>query len=184
MRATEIEVLPALVEQAATGDELAFARIVAAYHDDMARVAFVVCRDRELAQEATIQAWDIAWRKLSAVRDHGRLRAWLLAVAANEARGLLRRRGRVLIRELPADADPAAGQAAFAGDDPADRVARLDLANALSRLSPDDRAIVGMRYAAGLSAAEIGVAIGMTDRGVRGRLTRLLAQLRMDLDDD
>jgi DNA-directed RNA polymerase specialized sigma24 family protein len=41
-----------------------------------------------------------------------------------------------------------------------------------------------MRYAVGLSAAEIVAAIGMSDRGVRARLTRLLAQLRKDLGDD
>ena len=47
----------------------------------------------------------------------------------------------------------------------------------------DDRTILGMRYGAGLSAVEIGLAIGMTDRGVRARLTRLLARLREDLGD-
>jgi len=75
MRAAETDALPTLVERASAGDELAFARIVAAYHDDMARVAFIVCRDRDLAQEAAMQAWDIAWRKLSAVRDPERVRA-------------------------------------------------------------------------------------------------------------
>lgn len=131
-----------------------------------------------------MQAWDIAWRKLSAVRDHERVRAWLLAVAANEARGLLRRRSRHVIRELPVDGESQGGLASPAGNDPADRVGRVDLANALARLSPDDRTIVGMRYVAGLSAVEIGVAVGMSDRGVRARLTRLLAQLRKDLGDD
>jgi hypothetical protein len=36
-----------LVALAATGDEVAFERIVAAYHDDMARVCFVICHDVE-----------------------------------------------------------------------------------------------------------------------------------------
>src|SRR5262245_28623489 len=95
-----IDVTNSLVAEAVTGDEVAFARIVAAYHDDMVRVAFVVCRDAELAQEAVHAAWSIAWRKLSAIRDRSRLRPWLLAIAANEARGLGRRRGRRAIREV------------------------------------------------------------------------------------
>jgi RNA polymerase sigma factor (sigma-70 family) len=183
MGATDAEIIPSLVAQAATGDELAFARVVAAYHDDMVRVAFVVCRDRELAQEATQRSWDIAWRKLSGVRDAERLRPWLMAVAANEARGLLRHHGRRAIRELSFDPASVDGFVSLAGADPADQILRVDLANALARLRPDDRAIVGMRYAVGLSAAEIGTAIGMSDRGVRARLARLLALLRKDLGD-
>lgn len=89
MRIMEGEVGGSLFAQAATGDEVAFARIVAAHHDDMARVAFVVCRDIQMAQEAAQAAWPIAWRKLSTVRDPAKLRPWLLAIAANEARGLV-----------------------------------------------------------------------------------------------
>lgn len=171
-----------LVAEAVTGDELAFERLVAAYHDDMARVAFVVCHDSHMAQEAAHAAWPIAWQKLSSIRDPSKVRPWLLAIAANEARGLARRRGRQTLREIPADRLSEAPRAA-SPEDPADRVEALDLANALARLSLDDRAIVGMRYTAGLSAAEIGSAIGMSERGVRARLTRVLARLREDLGD-
>jgi RNA polymerase sigma factor (sigma-70 family) len=172
-----------LLAQAATGDDVAFARIVALYHDDMARVCFAVCRDVELAQEATHAAWPIAWRKLSGIRDPERLRPWLLAIAANEARGLARRRGRRSLREITVDllpdvhADPDTG-------DPGHRVPGMDLSDALARLDLDDRTMVGMRYGAGLSAVEIGIAFGITDRGVRARLTRLLARLREDLGDE
>jgi RNA polymerase sigma factor (sigma-70 family) len=182
MSAMEVGISGSLVAQAMTGDEAAFARIVAAYHDDMVRVCFVVSRDAALAQEAAHAAWPVAWRKLGSVRDPERLRPWLLAIAVNEARGLLRRSGRRSIREVPVQLVPA-GRASEGAGDPAERVALVDLATALANLDLDDRAIVGMRYAAGLSSAEIGVAIGMTDRGVRARLTRLLARLREDLGD-
>ncbi len=99
MSVMEGEVQGLLVDQAALGDEAAFARIVAACHDDMARVCFVVCRDTDLAQEATQAAWPIAWRKLDSIRDPERLRPWLIAIAANEARQLMRRRRRQALRE-------------------------------------------------------------------------------------
>jgi RNA polymerase sigma factor (sigma-70 family) len=171
-----------LLAQAATGDDVAFSRIVAAYHDDMARVCFAVCRDVDLAQESAHAAWPIAWRKLSSIRDPERLRPWLMAIAANEARGLARRRGRRALREITVDALPDVHADPHSGD-PGQRVPGMDLSNALARLDLDDRTIVGMRYGAGLSAVEIGLAIGMTDRGVRARLTRLLARLREDLGD-
>ena len=171
MKAMEVDLGLSLVAQAATGDEVAFARIVAAHHDDMTRVAFVVCRDVQMAQEAAHAAWPIAWRKLSTVRDPARLRPWLIAIAANEARGLARRRGRQALREVPVDVH-AEGLERSGPGDPAQRVGEIDLANALARLDLDDRALVGMRYAAGLSSSEIGLAIGMSAGGVRVRLAR------------
>jgi RNA polymerase sigma-70 factor (ECF subfamily) len=177
-----VDVGGSVVAEAANGDEVAFARIVAAHHDDMARVAFVVCRDVHLAQDAAHAAWPIAWRKLSTIRDPGKLRPWLLAIAANEARGLIRRQGRRALREIAVDPN-SEDRPAPAGADPAEHIAEVDLANALARLGLDDRTIVGLRYAAGLSSAEIGAAIGMTGGGVRARLARILARLREDLRD-
>lgn len=170
-----------LIARAADGDEVSFARIVAGYHDDMARVSFVVCGDADLAQEAVQAAWPLAWRNLRRLRDPTRLRPWLIAVAANEAKRLARRRGRRLLREIPLGTEPSA--ATPIGADPSSRVAEIDLANVLASLDERDRMILAMRYAGGLTSAEIGEAIGMTAGGVRARLGRLLPRLRMELND-
>ena len=180
-RAIDADIGDSLVARAASGDEVAFARIVAAHHDDLARVACVVCRDVQLAQDAAVAAWPIAWRKLSSVRDPAKLRPWLLAIAANEARGLARQRARRALREIAVqplpDRDGSPGMT-----DPADRIAVIDLSNALARLDATDRTVVGLS-AAGLSSSEIGDSIGMTPSGVRARLGRVLARLREDLRD-
>jgi RNA polymerase sigma factor (sigma-70 family) len=176
------DALRSTVARAATGDEVAFARIVAAHHDDMARVAFVVCGDVELAQEAVQAAWQKAWLKLGTIRAADRLRPWLVSVAANEAKQLVRSRHRRWMREAVIDDDALAG--ARLGPDPAGRAAELDLANALAGLAPDDRTLIALRYAAGLTSDEIGRAIGMTGGGVRARLARLLKRLREELHDE
>jgi RNA polymerase sigma factor (sigma-70 family) len=174
--------LRAAVARATGGDEVAFARIVAAHHDDMARVAFVVCGDVELAQEAVQAAWQKAWVKLASIRAADRLRPWLVSIAANEARQLIRSRNRRWLRETAIDGDEETG--ARPGTDPASRAAQLDLANALAGLEPDDRTLIALRYAGGLTSDEIGRAIGMTGGGVRARLARLLTRLREELHDD
>jgi RNA polymerase sigma-70 factor (ECF subfamily) len=176
------ESIRAVVARAASGDEVAFARIVAAHHDDMARVAFVVCGDVELAQEAVQVAWQKVWTKVGTIRDAGRLRPWLVAIAANEARQLIRSRNRRWLRETPIEDDEPGG--ARVASDPSSRAAQLDLANALAGLAPDDRTLIALRYAAGLTSDEIGRAIGMTGGGVPTPLARLLTRLREELNDD
>ena len=44
------------VALAGAGDKAAFARLVATYNADMARVAFVICGDRDLAEDAVQSA--------------------------------------------------------------------------------------------------------------------------------
>ena len=166
------------VARAAAGDETAFARIIQAHHDDMTRVCFVICGDLDIADEAVQAAWPIVWRKLGSLRDPGRLRPWLVSIAANEARQLVRRRRRRMVVEL------AVAGAATPGVDPAGRVADLDLANALATLDPDDRALLALRYVAGFDATELAKAIGRSPSGTRARLARLLDRLRTELRDD
>lgn len=166
------------VAAAAAGDADALARIVRAYHDDMARVCFVICGDQDLAQEAVQSAWPLAWRKLGTLRDPERLRPWLVSVAVNEARQLVRRqRRRPTVTEIP---DPLGST----DGDPAGDATRIDLAVALQDLPAEDRALLALRYIADFDATEIGRALGMSPSGVRSRLSRLLARLRTELDDD
>lgn len=167
-----------LVERAVRGDEAAFARIVALHHADMTRVCFVVCGDAAMAEDAVAAAWPIAWRKLGSLREADRLRPWLCSVAANEARQLLRRQRRRSVVEIAVLEAP--WKAAM---DPASRAADIDLANALARLAPDDRALLALRYVAGLNSTELGRALGMSASGTRARLARLLVRLRTDLGD-
>lgn len=166
------------VARAAAGDESAFARIIQAHHDDMTRVCFVICGDLDIADEAVQAAWPIVWRKLGSLRDPARLRPWLVSIAANEARQLVRRRRRRMVVEL------AVADAATPAVDPAGRVADLDLANALATLDPDDRALLALRYVAGFDATELARVIGRSPSGTRARLSRLLDRLRSELGDD
>ena len=172
----EAEPGSSVVERAVAGDEVAFARIVAAHHGDMARIAYVVCGDLDIAEEAEQAAWAVAYRRLKDLRDPERLRPWLMSVAANQARQIARSQRRRTVREL-AVTDPARPR-------DTDHAALIDLADALGRLDPKDRAIVALRYIGGFESAEIGDALGMTATGVRVRLHRLLERLRKDLGDD
>ncbi len=72
----------------------------------------------------------------------------------------------------------------LAGPDPYASASSLDMARVLARMKPEERTLVGLRYAAGLDSAEIGVVLGMSASGVRSRLDRLLDRLRAELEHE
>jgi RNA polymerase sigma-70 factor (ECF subfamily) len=164
--------------EAASGDAEALSRIVAVHHLDLIRIAQVICRDAALGEEAAQAAWSIAWRKLHTIRDPARLRPWLMAIAANEARQLLRRRRARQVAAI------TVAEVATEASDPQSRSSLIDLSSALARLEPDDRALLALRFVAGFDATEIGRALGISASGVRSRLARSVARLRSELRDD
>jgi RNA polymerase sigma-70 factor, ECF subfamily len=166
-----------LVARAASGDEVAFAHLIAEHHPAMARVAYAVAGDQDVAADAAQAAWSIAWRRLGSLRDPSTIRAWLVAIAANEARQAIRRRGGRIVLDISVLDAPGGG-------DPADHISTLDLARVLRGLSPDDRTLLALRFAAGLDSSEIAAQLGMSASGVRSRLSRLIDRLRKDLGHD
>jgi RNA polymerase sigma factor (sigma-70 family) len=94
----------------------------------------------------------------------------------NEARKLLRKRGRRLEVEHGGDIPDQHGAA-----DPATGIATMDLIAALERLDPGDRALLALRYMAGFNATEIATSLGANPAAVRQQLKRLMDRLREDL---
>lgn len=173
-----------LVRAAVGGDEAAFTALVERHHRDLLRVAYVICRDRGLAEDATQAAWTSAWSTLTQVRDPDRVRSWLVAIVANEARRIMRSR-RARIREIPASEVDRLMVAEDLGSDPSTHgIAIADLRRAVDALDPTDRALIALRFVGLLSSDEIGAALGLSPSGARGRLSRLLVRLRGELGND
>ena len=165
------------VRLAAQGDEASFTRLVTEHRVAMARVAFVICGDPEVTRDAVQAAWSIAWRRLPSLRDPDQIGSWLVAIAANEARQIVReqRRRPVIDISTAVDRDET--------PDPAEAIELLDLQRALARLNADDRRIIALRFVAGFDSTEIARYTALSASGVRSRLARALDRLRMEIDD-
>ena len=162
-------------DAAAERDAAALADIVGRFHDDMARVSFVVSGDVELAGEAAQGAWPEAWKDLQTPRNAERLRAWVMGLAAKEAKWLADAGSRARAEAARGDsgivpATSAAATSAYRSDE-------LDLANTFATMDPHDRQIVALRYVAGLSSDDIGGELGMPGSAVQARVARILKQL-------
>ena len=166
-----------VVRRAAAGDETAFAQLIAAHNAAMARVAYVIVGEREQTLDAVQSAWAIAWRRLGSLRDPNRVRSWLIAIAANEARQQVRRRRRAAVVDISSAMATASLDTAAV-----DTWAQIvDLERALRGLDADDRRLLAMRFVAELDSNEIARLLGLSASGVRSRLARLLDRLRQEL---
>ena len=152
--------------------EDAFVAIVEKHDGDLAALCYVITGDRDLARDATQTTWLKLWRNPPKLRDPTKLRFWLLAVAANEARQLLRSRRRL----VPLDQEPVSTTEY-------DRSTVIALGQALQGLRPDDRVLLGLRYVTGLNATEIAGQLDVSPGAVRLRLHRVVLQLREVLGD-
>jgi len=157
-------------------DHEALVRMVAAYHDDMARIAFVVGGLPGLAQDATRAAWAKVWQARANMRNPDRLQARLLGFAATEARSLTDTSGTAGQDAIGESGAPTT-QAASA---PAYRSEELALVNVLSELDILDRQILALRYVGSLDAEQIGIELGMPGSAVLARVARILDRLLKD----
>jgi RNA polymerase sigma-70 factor, ECF subfamily len=148
---------------------------VRAHYPRLVRLAGLITRDVDQAEDAVQAALERAWRKRDAVRDHASLRAWLDQIVVREAIRQTRGRGlALLVRRPPTDwlELPASVP------EPAERAM---VREALGRLSPDHRAVIALHLHAGYSVDETARVLGVPFDTVRSRLRAAREQLRRHL---
>src|SRR6478735_384571 len=116
-----------LLSRARAGDRDAFTELVERHHPELVRISYAITGDLDAARDAAQLAWIKAWQKLPTVREPDRLRTWLIAIAANEARQQIRSARRRRVREItPVNTDGETTSAAAPEPD------RIDLTTALA----------------------------------------------------
>ena len=183
--ADDLVVERALVERAAA-DPSAFALLYRRHVDTVYRFAYRRCGSQEVAEEATSATFERALRNISGFewRGHG-LRPWLLRIASNEVAEVYRRRSRIDRMQ-----DRLAAQWSPADDGPEHEIeAGFDvgvdveaLHRALDRLPERYRAVISLRYLAGLPAAAAATELGCTKAVLAVTLHRALRALRTQID--
>jgi RNA polymerase sigma-70 factor, ECF subfamily len=156
----------ALLERARAGEPEAREQLVRRYLDDVYRLTARILGDRDLAQDATQDAFVNALGALHRFRGDASFRTWLLRIAVNAARSVGRRQ--VRRREVSlvlADHEPSLGP------DPATRVEHSTeverVEKMLARLPTKQRMAVALRVQQGLSYAEIAAALDCTEGAAR-----------------
>jgi len=141
---------------------------------DVHSYAWSLLRDRTAAEDVTALAFERAYRRRTRFdADRGSARAWLFAIARNAALDELRRRKRTatLTFDPAAEPEPAAEE----GGEPE---RRATVQAALAALDPRERELVALKFHAGLSNAEIGDLLGISESNAGTKVHRAVTKLR------
>lgn len=153
-----------LVARCLRGDVEAFEPLVLRYQKALFNVAWRMLGDREDARDVVQGALVKAWEKLGTFDPRYRFFSWMYRIVVNESLNARERRRPTvpLVGDVPAAGGP---EEALRGRERVD-----SLQSALLGLSADDRQVIALRHFAELSYAEIGEALGLTEKTVKSRL--------------
>lgn len=136
------------------------------------RLATMILRDRDEAEDATQEAIVRAWSSWGTLRDRSRFDAWFDRILVNVCRNRMRHARTIHVVALDASFQlPTA-------DSHGATIARLALEPAFARLSPDQRIVVVLRFWRDLPVAEIAERLGIPAGTAKSRLHYALKALR------
>jgi RNA polymerase sigma factor (sigma-70 family) len=166
-----------LALRAQRGDATAYEDLVRPHQEIAFRVAYIITRNAQDAEDATQDALVKAWRALARFRVDEPLRPWLLHIVANEARNRRRsagRRERLLLRaaESSGEAAPSPEDAVLA------REQRGELLRALDELPDAAREVLACRYLLDLGEDETAAVLDIAVGTVKSRASRALERLK------
>lgn len=156
-------------------------RLVRDYADLVLRVCYTYLRSTADAEDVCQDTLVKLLLREESFHDPGHERAWVVCVAINACRNLLRDRGAHPTVGLDAVAEPAVAQAP--GED-ALRQRDERVLGAVMALPLPQREAVYLHYYEGYPTREVARIVGATDDAVRQRLSRARASLRDNLKGD
>lgn len=167
--------------RAAQRDRHAFDRLYRRYVDRVYSYAFYQLGDHHDAEDATERTFLAALAAIDRFSDEGStFRAWLFRIAHNAIANAHRTRQRRRTQPMSDVHEHSAPEA-----DPAGVVARAEglreIRAALSRIPPERRQAILLRFVDGLSAREIGAVLDRSEGAARVLLHRALRDLAAEL---
>ena len=136
---------------------------------DFYRLAMSYVKNRDAALDVVQEAIVKALSKVDTVREPAYLKTWFYRILINEAMNHFRRnRNLVSLEEVMAD------RAA----EPRDPGERLDLYDAIDRLSLPEQTVIKLRYFEDLKLEEIAQATGTNLNTVKSRLYKAIRRLK------
>lgn len=168
---------------AAHADPEAFRHLYDHYLPRVYRYIYSRAPSPEDAADLTQQVFVRAFDSLGRYRPGGFFASWLFRIARNVAidADRKRRRGATIV-DLALVAEPA--DPSFTEDEYVRKERLQRLSAILLTLDPHKRDLLALRFAAGLTSAEIGSLVGKSESAVKKQLSRIIDSLKEQYRDD
>ena len=163
-----------VIEAARAGDALAFDSLIGPLVEPAYKLAAVILRNRDEAEDAVQDACLKAWTNLDRLRGPD-VRPWFFTIVANRCRSMRRARWWSVIRESMSDerSEPESRR-----DD------ALDLDRELARLPGIDRAVLFLFFYLDLSLKDVARVMRISPQAAKSRVHRAVARLRLSMTED
>jgi len=172
----------ALIRRCQAGDKDAFRSLVENYKKVLFGTAYLMTRDRGLAEDAVQEALVKIWTHLPSLHLRSSLKAWIVRILVNELNQQRRKKRlpTVSLEYAPDIADDCDGVETAMIRDEEHRFLR----RALETLPSEQREAVILRYFSDLTVPEVAKVMGRREGTIKSRLSRALERLGKTLRND
>ena len=167
-----------LVRQARQGDRDAFDILLTDVVDHLYRIARLVLRDFDRAEDAVQEALVRCWRDLPSLREPDRFDAWLNRILMRAITDEARKKRGFVANVVQLKVEPAVADSSGALAD------RDEIARVFERLSVEHRTIVVLHHYLGMTTDEAGRTVGIPHGTAKSRLHYATEALRAALEAD
>ncbi|MDR1645187.1 MAG: sigma-70 family RNA polymerase sigma factor [Tannerellaceae bacterium] len=160
------------------GDTTCFACLLDRYSRQVHLLIFRLVRNREDAEELTQDVFMKVFRSLSAFKGESSFSTWIYRIAYHTAISEMRKKKHEFLaidEALIENAPEEMTAEMFGANDDSEQITRLE--TALSRLAPDEQAILLFFYTEEKSIEEIAHITGLSQSNVKVRLHRIRKKL-------
>lgn len=174
-----------VVRRLKSGDIQALEKLVNSYQVEAKRVAYLIVRDRGIAEDIVQAAFVRAYERRGQIDASRSFRPWFLKIVSNDAIKTARRRSREITLIDNPDSGHQLNLNALLGNlylTPEEQVEQADIRravwDAIGTLPVNERTVVVLRYYAGLKQREVSEQIGRPLGTVKRLLHFARARLR------
>ncbi len=150
------------------GDLRAFAQLIETYQQDVRAIAYAVLLDDGLAEDVAQETFIVAWTRRAQLRDPNLISGWLVTIARNRGRDLLRaRRREVLVDDPEIAADASSPQLRLERE-----ALRASCRTVLARVPERYREVLVLYYSQERPVCAIAKTLGISEAAAMQRLSR------------
>lgn len=178
-----------VVARALAGDEQAFQEIISQYSTLMLRTAWMIVKDRDIAEDVVQDSLIQMWHHLPDLRETGSLRPWLMRIVVNQCISFKRRLSRATAYTRQVMAEQEVDLIASTAEHYKGHLERnWDLAQAIENLPLKQKTAIKLHYYDGMTLPEMSRSLQISENTLKKRIQAALTNLRnmlkeTDLDD-